>query len=79
MEKQAQDFRMEDGEKFSLKDLDLLFSSAGLELSKVQLNELFLELDAGRKFNYRRFRGWLKNNHAFVLKKPETIQLITLN
>ena len=76
MFKQAEDFRMEDDVKFSLKDLDLLFTSAGFELSKVQLNELYLELDAGRKFNYHKYRGWLKLNHAFIVKKTNVATLL---
>ena len=42
--KQVDDFKIEDGHRVSMRDLNDIFSVLGLELSKVQLNELFTEM-----------------------------------
>ena len=45
------DFRMVDGDKVSMKNIIEVFSNIGYELSKIQINEVYLLMDAGRSFD----------------------------
>eukprot|EP00347_Sterkiella_histriomuscorum_P014413 403360960 len=70
---QLDDFKIEEGVKISMKEINEIFDTLGYELSKVQLNELFLEMEAGRKFNRQKFTKWIKANYKFVMKKDPEI------
>jgi len=69
------EFRIEEGGKVSMKELQELFTLSGYDLSKVQLNELFLEMDAGRKFSHRKFQHWLKLNYGFLTPAQPLIKI----
>ena len=47
----VEDFRIYDGDKVSMKTIVEIFSSIGYELSKIQINEVFLLMEAGRSFD----------------------------
>ena len=47
----VEDFRIYDGDKVSMKTIVEVFSSIGYELSKIQINEVFLLMEAGRSFD----------------------------
>ena len=52
-----------------MRDLVDIFSDKGYELSHIQLNELFLSMGAGRKFDKRRFIKWVGKNFPFIMRK----------
>ena len=51
MMKKIVDSHIDEGQKLSIKEISNLFLECGFELSKIQLNELYLLMDAGRNFN----------------------------
>ena len=64
-----------------MKDLNEIFSTVGFELSNIQLNEIFMEMEAGRKFNKKRFKKWVSNNYSYIMRKDKRINpanIITL-
>ena len=64
----VEDFRIYDGDKVSMKTIVEVFSSIGYELSKIQINEVFLLMEAGRSFDWSRLEKWLKKNTTFIGK-----------
>ena len=80
-DKHIQANKIEDNSQISMKEINELFLDMGYELSKMQLNEVFMEMDAGRKFNLKRFQKWVRGNYNCLMKKiPRTKKdLLSLN
>ncbi|CDW80784.1 UNKNOWN [Stylonychia lemnae] len=77
--KQFEDQNIEVDSQISLRDLDGLFLGAGFELTKVQQNELFLLMEAGRKFNYDKLRKWAYTNANFLIKSDGKVRQISIS
>ncbi|CDW84316.1 UNKNOWN [Stylonychia lemnae] len=69
VEKELDSLDIEEDQKITMKQIEELFSMIGYELSNVQLNEVFLQMDAGRKFNKLRFLKWIRKNYQYLIKK----------
>jgi hypothetical protein len=54
-----------------MRDITEVFANLGSELSKVQLNELFMLMDAGRNFSRGKFQKWVYKNSNFIGNKED--------
>ena len=70
--RQVEQSEVQEGQKITMKEIEEIFGTMGQELSKVQLNEIFLEMDAGRKFQMKKFEKWLMKNVDFIGLKIDT-------
>ena len=57
---------LEEGARVGMRELQWVFLGLGWELSMVQLNELFMRMEAGRRFQARRMRKWIRENADFI-------------
>ena len=64
-------FGAEEGKQITMRDIEELFGSLEFELTRVQLNELFMLMEAGRKFHRKIFEKWVYKNADFVGKKMD--------
>jgi len=56
-----------------MKEIESMFFDLGIELSKLQLNDIFLEMNAGRSFRSQKLKNWVSHNFRFLMKKiPRT-------
>jgi hypothetical protein len=53
--KQVDFFKIDEEQKITMRDLEEIFTAVGYELSKIQMNDLYMEMEAGRKFNRTKF------------------------